>query len=253
LQLINKQLTDYQHMPYRRLPNTDASRAKALRIAYQKGRDFPPFKLSFSQSSFQKVQSFLPSFERNLVEHKRTFSQQMTKSKDYQIVLKKARMYISHFIQVMNMAIIRGELAASTRTFYGMEESDSKIPSLNSEQDIIIWGEKLIQGETKRQMKGLSPISNPTIAVVKVRYENFLDAYKFQKTLQKSNNRTISELTDMRKKADAIILQIWNEVEAQVAELPDDIRREKAREYGVNYVYRKNEINRLNVFDNVTT
>jgi hypothetical protein len=239
-------------MPYRRLPNTDASRVKALRIAYQKGRDIPPFKLSFSQNSFQKVQSFLPGFERSLVEHKRTFNQQLIKSKDYQLVLKKARIYISHFIQVMNMAIIRGELAASTRTFYGMDETDSKIPSLNSEQDLIVWGEKLIQGETKRQLKGLSPISNPTIAVVKVRYENFLDAYKFQKTLQKNNHRTNSELTDMRKKADAIILQIWNEVETELAELPDDIRREKAKEYGVQYVYRKNEISRLDVLASVT-
>ena len=38
------------------------------------------------------------------------------------------------------------------------------------------WGKRIIEGEEFRIRKGASPITNPTIAVVKVRFENFLEA-----------------------------------------------------------------------------
>jgi TorA maturation chaperone TorD len=100
-------------------------------------------------------------------------------------------------------------------------------------------------------MKGMSPITNPTIAVVKVRYETFVDSYKFQKTLQKSSERALLDLNDQRRIADNIITQIWNEVEAAYGELPEDIRRDKAADYGVVYVFRKNELPGLSVLQNV--
>lgn len=212
------------------------------------GKDLPPFKLAYSQGTFQKVQSFLPSFERLVAEHRRAFNQQIAKNKDYQQTMRKARMYISHFIQVMNMAITRGELTASTRSFYGLSEDDSRIPSLVNEQDILHWGENIIQGESKRTMKGYSPITNPTSAVVKVWYENFRDAYTYQKTLEKVNNRSVTELTELRKQADSLILAVWNEVEEKFNDLPEDMKRKKAMEYGLIYVFRKNEISRLSVF-----
>jgi hypothetical protein len=238
-------------MPYRRLPNTDAARLKALRTAFVKGKELPPFKLAFSQATFQKVSSFLPGFEHVISQHRMAYSNQVKKSKEYQASFKKAKMYISHFIQVMNMAIARGELPASARSFFKLAEDDSRLPSLNTEAEVIQWGEHIIQGEAQRIMKGMSPITNPTIAVVKVRYENFVDSYKFQKTLQKSSERALLDLNDQRRTADNIITQIWNEVEAAYNELPEDIRRDKAADYGVVYVFRKNELPSLSVLQNV--
>jgi hypothetical protein len=238
-------------MPYRRLPNTDAARLKALKTAYNKGKELPPFKLAFTQSTFQRVQSFMPMFEKSITESKFTYANQVKKSKEYQVHLKKARMYISHFIQVMNMAIQRGELASMTRTFYGINESDQRIPSLNTEEAVISWGEKIIAGEAERMKKGMSPVTNPTIAVVRVRFENFKDAYHAQKTIKKSSSRYVQELSEQRKSADDIIAQLWNEIENSFNSLPEDIRREKASEYGVVYVYRKNELSRISLPFNV--
>jgi len=229
-------------MPYRRLPNTDAARYKALTTAFQKGRDIPPFKLAFSQSTFRNVQSFLPSFEKAMYETKQAYSNQVKKNKDYLKVQKKAKMYISHFIQVVNMAIIRGDLSDNVREFFGMHDDKYRLPVLNSEADLIKWGEKLIHGENLRKAKALSPITNPTIAVVRVRYEQFLDAYKFQKTLQKNYQRSQEHLATMRKDANAIICDIWNEVEETFKNLSEEERRAKAKEYGLAYVFRKSEL-----------
>ena len=232
-------------MPYRRLPNTDIARLKALKQAYQKGRELPPFKLAFSQSTFYKVQAFLPNFEASVRLYKNTCAVAIAKSKEYPISYKKAKLYISHFIQVMNMAIVRGELHPNIRTFYGIDEFDSKVPEMNTEAEVIRWGEQVIAGETERLKKGMTPVANPTIAVVKVRYEQFMDAYHSKKINQKNNIRILNDVIGLRVQADEIILNVWNEVEKSFSDLPDDMIREKAAEYGVLYVYRKNELRPL--------
>jgi hypothetical protein len=232
-------------MPYRRIPNTDIARHKALSTAYTLGREIPPFKLAFSQSTFQKVQSFLPAFERAMYETKQSFSNQIKKNKEYIRVLKKAKLYISHFVQVINMSILRGDLPVSEKNYFGINDNLNKIPTLNSESDVIKWGEKLIHGEDLRKAKGLSPITNPTIAIVRVRYEQFLDAYKFQKTLQKNYQRSQEYLASKRKEADDIILNIWNEVENTFSSSGENEKRIQAQKYGVTYVFRRNEKNRI--------
>lgn len=238
-------------MPYRRLPNTDKARLKALKIALTKGRELPPFKLAFSQKSNQKLQCFLPGYENAMSFYNQSFITQTRKNRQYSASMKKARMYISHFVQVVNMAIMRGEIRPETRKFFGLNENESRIPSLNTENDIILWGEKLISGEAQRVMAGAAPVTNPTIALVKVRYETFLEAYHHQKTLQKNTSRTQEGLSVLRKEADSIILQIWNEVEESFKDLPDDLKREMAIEYGIVYVYRKNEISSLKFFESL--
>ena len=229
-------------MPYRRLPNTDAARLRALKIAFEKGKELPPFKLAFRQATLQKIQSFLPSFEKAMQESRQAYAKQVEKSKEYASVVKKARLYISHFIQVINMAITRGDLPASERKYYGLQEYAGKLPVLNTESDLIKWGEKLIHGENIRAMEARSAITNPTIAVVKVRYENFLEAYKFQKMLQKNYHRSQEHLEDLRQQANDIIVNIWNEVEETFKEEPDEKRRDRAKQYGIIYVFRRNEL-----------
>jgi hypothetical protein len=158
-------------------------------------------------------------------------------------------LYLSHFIQVLNMTISRGELPEDVRVIYGMDVDEKKIPNLIADKDLLDWGKKIIQGETQRISKGQQPITNPTIAVVKVRYENFAEAYNHQRILQQNTQRMQNELDDLRKKADAIILDIWNEVEDTFKNLPDHERREKAQVYGLVYVYRKNEIKGLQMLE----
>jgi len=235
-------------MPYRRLPNTDVARLKALKQAYQKGKEMPPFKLAFSQSTFYKVQAFLPNFDSVIRLYKNTCAVSITKSKEYPTLYKKAKLYVSHFIQVLNMAIARGELHPNIRTFYGIDEFDSKVPEMNTEAEVIKWGEQVIAGETERLRKGMTPITNPTIAVVKVRFEQFMDAYHPKKVNQKNNDRIMNDVIGLRIQADDIILNVWNEVEKHYADLPDDMMRERAAEYGLSYVFRKNEMRHINVY-----
>ncbi len=232
-------------MPYRRLPNTDAARIKALKAALDKGKTLPPFSLSFSQHSLRKLQAFTPAYEHALKLQKQSFEQQIKKNNLYKEALQKARLYISHFIQVTNLAIVRGELSSDTRKFFRFNGNSTTLPSLKTEKEVIEIGEQIIVGETERIRHGVTCVTNPTIAVVKVRYELFMEAYNYQKTLQKKNKLLLAKLANLRTDANQIILQIWNEVEDKYKDLPEDMKREKASQYGLSYVYRKNELHKV--------
>lgn len=240
-------------MPYRRLPNTDSARVKALILAHEKGNELPPFKLAFSQTMFQKIKSILPGFENAISENKNSLNLHADKNKEYQKRLKKAKLYISHFIQVVDMAIIRGDIQAEIRTYYGLDKEERKLPSLSSEEEILAVGKAIIEGEKVRRGKGLAPVTNPTIAVVQVHYDKFLDAYNHQKSLKKRTSHAHEVLDSLRSSIDDIIQQTWNEIEDTYKDLPEDIRREKCTKYGVVYVFRKNELTGVNLFQTEQT
>ena len=156
-------------MPYRRLPNTDAARIRALKAALKKGQNLELDTIAYPFPLKQKIEFFLPKFEVAIVNSRLAKEKQFDNSQKFSEYAKKARLYISHFIQVLNFCIARGELKASARTFYGLEENSSKVPSLLTEQDLLQWGEKVIAGEQNRLSNGGgNPIYCPSIALVKI-------------------------------------------------------------------------------------
>ena len=226
-------------MPYRRLPNTDQARLRALHTAIIMAQKKDPEDLAFSEKSLNRLRAFYTNFETTLIHHKLARKQQEKSSNAYLETVKKARLYLSHFIQVLNFSIQRGDIKTSVREFYGF--SDKKSPSLITDSEVLEWGKKIIEGEHKRITHGGNPLYNPSIAIVKVKFDQFVDAYHFQKTLQNNTARWTIKVAELRKDADEIILSIWNEVEERFSELPDDLKRERSTEYGLTYVYRPME------------
>jgi hypothetical protein len=231
-------------MPYRRLPNTDSARLRALKRAVEMSKEIPPFKLAFSMKTLVKIQALLPAFENSISHQRQTLVNQNEKARTNQDTARKARLYITHFLKVMNMAISRGELPAETRTFYGIASDDASIPSLTTENELVAWGKRIIDGEEYRIRKGSTPVTNPSIAVVKVRYEKFLETRNHYRTINRRATECVSKTSDMRSEADELITTLWNEIEARYSSLPEEEKRAEAEKYGLVYVYRKNEMAR---------
>jgi len=227
-------------MPYRRLPNTDQARLRALHAAVIAGQKKSPEELAFSSKTLTRLRAFYTTFETTIIHHKLARQQQEKNSSTYQEIVRKARLYLSHFVQILNFAIQRGDMKPDVRKYYGIDE-DKKTPSFLLDSEVLEWGKKIIEGDHQRILHGGNPIYNPSIALVKVKFDQFLDAYHFQKTLQNNTARWTSKVVELRNEADEIILDIWNEVEEHFAGLPDDLKREKAVEYGLTYVYRPME------------
>lgn len=232
-------------MPYRRLPNTDAARIRAMRVALAKGKELPPFKLAYTAGTFVRLQAFLPSFENIYQLQRQSMSNQVNSNKEYQEVVKKAKTYVSHFLRVMNLAIQRGDLRKDTLEFFGMNNGNSSIPTLSSEKDVISWGKLIIEGEANRLRAGRTAVTNPTIAVVKVHFEKFMDAWMYQKTLHKRTGDYTNQIAVLRKESDALIVNIWNEVEKSFSDLSEEEKRTEAEKYGLVYVFRKSELQKV--------
>ncbi len=229
-------------MPYRRLPNTDQARLRSLKQAVQKADLVRLYDLAFSQKLLVQIQNFLPTFEKALNEYKQVMLQQTRQGNAYRELLKSARMYTSHFIQVLNMAVLRGEIKQQAQEFYGLEAGTRSLPDLSTDHLVQEWGQKIIDGEQKRIMQGGTPIYTPSIANVKVKYERFKEAYFDQKFSHNSLERHHNTIVSMRKNADELIANLWNEIEGHYQEEGDsETKLDFCREYGIIYYYRKEE------------
>jgi len=207
--------------------------------------------MAFSAKTVIRLQKFLPLFEHSIQIQRQSVASMNKRSKDFNDIVRKAKLYLTHFIRVMNMAIYRGDLPAETRAYYGLSTNEATVPALNTDNELMSWGRRVIEGEEFRIRKGGSPITNPTIAVVKVRFEQFIEAWNFHKTLVKKTHDYAERTGDMRKEADDIILQVWNEVETSLVNLPEEIRKRECEDYGLVYIYRKCELEKAGNANNI--
>lgn len=229
-------------MPYRRLPNTDNARIKALKTAINKCANTDFNDVAVSMKTLYKAKSAVGKFERMCKIYQQTFDTQIKANKSFQKQIKNVRMYLSHFIQVLYLAIIRNEIKQNNLSLYGLDESNLLLPNLSTNEMLMEWGEKIIQGEEKRISNGGVPIYNPTIAKVKVMYSIFKDGYNTQQIHQRATNRTQNEVVNFRKEIDLIILELWEQVENATMDLPAQKKMDRNREYGIVYYYRKGEV-----------
>ena len=229
-------------MPYRRLPNTDQASIRALKSAVGKGDAYNVNELAISLNTLSEARNFLSKFEIAHNYYAQCYDNQVKESPKHQSNVKTARLYISHFIQVLNLSVLRSEVKPIHKKLYCLPIDNYNVPDLTSEAAMVEWGKRIIEGERKRTSQGGVPIYNPTIAKVKVHYDIFVDSYERQKALQVLTNRSLEGLATMRTRADELILDIWNQVEEKFRNIsPNELRLDKCRDYGVIYYYRTGE------------
>lgn len=224
------------------MPNTDAARIRALKTAIDKTETTDYNDLCLSTKIVSRAKKVLVKFESLTANYHQVYQTQIESNKVFLIKVKNARMYISHFIQVLYMSIIRSEIKENQLELYGLEDMNMLVPDLTSNDQIMEWGRKIIDGETKRTSRGAVPIYNPTIAKVNVMYSLFKDGYEAQKLYQENTARQMKMVSEYREVVDEVIFNIWEEVEKSNESLPQNVRLDKNREYGIVYYYRKGEL-----------
>jgi hypothetical protein len=226
-------------MPYRRLPNTDNSRIRALKIAIDKSSTF--FGQNVISLDIQRLRYMLRNFETAQIRYKDSLEAQASANRKFQRLVKNARLYISHFIQVFNFCVIRNEIKKEYKQLYGIDPDNFTVPDLTSNDSLLFWGENIIRGEQNRTAQGGIPIYNPTIARVNVAFSQFKDAYFTQKTYQNTTSRQLESLSQQREDIDATLILLWNQIEGAFSYLQPKERLERCKEYGVVYYLRKEE------------
>lgn len=228
-------------MPYRRLPNTDQARLRALKTAIQRAAesDFTEQVLPYRLST--EAETCLLKFENIISQYKMYFDNKASSNKKYRTLVQNTRMYVSHFIQVLNLAVIRGEIKREAKRLYHLDENVFSLPDLSTEENLLLWGQNIIEGETARMAQGGIPINCPAINKVKVHYDMFLDSQSGQSMNRLTAERVIEEVYKLREEADSIILKIWDLVEKFYENRLPYERMRCCKNYGMIFYYRPGE------------
>lgn len=234
-------------MPAKKLPTTDEERIRALQIIIDQDELIGTENAILSISELYENRNFLLTFEGTCFCFKQAMEDESKAGKAYVELFKTAQLYISHFIQVLNLAIIRNEIKIENLSYYGLENSNEfTVPDLSSEEAVLQWGNCLIEGEAARTSRGGSPIYNPAISKVKVHYDLFKDSLYSLKIYRQNTLRNQESLADMRDRIDRIIWDTWTKLEFKYWGLPPEERKRKFNDYGINFHHQAGE--QLNVF-----
>lgn len=228
-------------MPYRRLPKTDASRILAMRKALDTESSNYGERQPVPFVYIQQIKNIINQFETQVQNFHFYYNQRVENNRRVNEATRNARMYLSHFIQVLNMAVERGEIKRAKKAYYGLDEKSNTIPRLVSDDDIFLWGKKVMDGENRRIAEGGIAITCPSIQRVKVHYEMFSERRQEKKTSQSSANREHDTLAKMRETIDDLLLKVWDNIEEFYSDLKPYAKMVACQKCGVVYYYRHGE------------
>lgn len=232
-------------MPYRRFPKTDAARLRALKTLLDNNEIYVVRNRFIDWQTLNRAQ---PAYDRLLTaseQYRMTLAAQTRNRHKMERSMQMAQMYVSHFIKVLLMSVERGEIKKQHLPLYGFTEESPGLPLLNTVNAIKEWGQKIIEGEKARLKEGGRPIYNPSIGMVSTHFDIFVTASTQQFELQERTKKANAEVARLRPEVDAILQDLWNQIEKHYENEPPEVRFRKCRELGIIYYYRRHEPHEL--------
>ncbi|QIA09635.1 hypothetical protein [Draconibacterium halophilum] len=248
-------------MPYRELPNTIIGRTNVLEKTNEKASSTPAEQWAISTETQTKLASLYASMRQEIAERQEQFAKQAEASgaenAQQQVLLR----IVSHFIRVFNMAVERGVFSPADRLYYGLNASQSDLPKLSTEQDLVTWARNLVAGEEKRTQQSAPeapvipvvpgtetesiqekvPMSNPSAAEVEAELNKYVELSNAQSAEKQAFDAENKDVLDMLPEIDELIRDIYDEVEFYYRKETPANRRKLARQWGVVYVSRPGE------------
>ncbi len=227
----------------RRLPNSEATRALALDRAALKISISPPGDIVLSAQTQARLATIRTALNTNLALRGQALGNQMGMTPDKDNKRRKAGLFVSHFVMGCDKAALRGEpgFTLSDRTFFQLDGSNDALPPLETDDEVFLWGSRIIAGNALRLAAGKPAMPFPLIADVNTKYTDFTTVFGDYNLLKRAYDDAQEAISGMRPEVDSLILRIWNEVEAAYSEEDAESKRRNSREWGVVYVLTGNE------------
>ena len=234
-------------MPFKFTPHSVLGTLEVLRTASRKNAQTTDADRAISQETATKVVSTLAMYENEIGERDEQFAMQAnaTAAETKQKWIVKT--YASHFFQVLNLAIERGEYSASDRRYYGLDINYSQMPALRSEAEIIEWAKKIVVGEANRlSAPGRNTDTNismqkPSAKQVETELNKFITLSDAQMAERAKFDKENKDVLDMLPEINELIRDIYDEVEFFYRKESPSNKRKLSRDWGVVYYTRSGE------------
>ncbi len=215
-------------------PKSNFDRQKALMTAFTQNAN-PGLNNPLTQRTKDRLLAIYPEYNIKMAQMGAKKAQSVGLMAEKEKMREKVALYCSHFIQVFNMCVKRGEYPAGHRAFYQLDVENDKVPALQLERQVTTVARNIITGEQARIAQGGSPMSRPSadeIEDIFVIYKNLISTGSNAKDALDNAQEDIQRLN---KEANGVIKKVWREAEVFYSEQKRESMREHARRWGVHY------------------
>lgn len=154
-------------------------------------------------------------------------------------------MLCSHFHQVLDLAIARGDFAVGARSYYGRDVNAKSLPKLASYDDVQAVAQNIVKGEAARQTaEGASYLAMalPSAANVAAALSAFTAARQASQQAEVTTDQQREDVSNLYAQAYELGVDIYAEVEHFYRkDASASSFRAKCRRWGLVYLYDKNE------------
>jgi hypothetical protein len=152
-------------------------------------------------------------------------------------------MYVSHFHQVLDLGILRGDFLPGDRPYYGRDITATTVPALATYDAVEEAAAAIVKGEADRQAaataagKPFTPMTLPSAAQVATVLAAFKEARDKSQLAQTKTETEREEAQTIYTEAQALAVDICDTVEFFYRKDPEPAsRRSKCRRWGVVYI-----------------
>ncbi len=233
-------------MPSRRLPNSVPAVIRTLKTARDEWKNTVAAARAITTDQWAQLDDAAPAslLNRLLKEASDVDLAQASQAPfTTQVSLTAAQltMHVSHFHQVLDLGIVRGQFAAGARSYYGRDVNATSIPDLTTYAAVDEAAENIVKGEAARQTAegaGYLPMALPSAAQVGTLLTQFKNLSYQSEQAQVNTDQQREELNALYPAAQALAVDICDTVEFFYRKDPDDAsRRVKCQRWGVVYIY----------------
>ncbi|MBN2091643.1 hypothetical protein JW964_18660 [candidate division KSB1 bacterium] len=230
-------------MPYRTPINTDAGRISFMERCTMQNENEAATKNPLVETETMGVmKQALLDFKTAITQRGKEAADQIPAVAQKEESKATCGMWISHFFQVLSLWIKRELHDEGIYKYYSMDVKGPAVPPLYQDNEVLYWGEQLLQGEAKRIADGGPAMMNPSAEQFKPIYETYKGKLQILQKEKNELNAAEEAVNSLRARVDQVIDDAIAELEFRLRKFDAPNRRRKMRTYGVNFSYRPEEI-----------
>ncbi|MEO7934257.1 MAG: hypothetical protein ABIT76_13975 [Chthoniobacterales bacterium] len=234
-------------MPNRRLPNSTPAVLRTFQTAHDTYLLTPVASEraitaeQFAQLDLTVPTSLFSRFKKEASEVDLALAAQAPLSSDLAVKVARLTLFVSHFHQVLDLGIVRGDFAVGARTFYGRDITATTLPDLTTYVAVAEAAQKIVDGETARATaEGASyqAMALPSAAEVGSVLTAYKAAASASQTATLKTDQERENVSELYPEAQELAVDLCDTIEFFYRKDPSDgSRRTKCQRWGVVYLF----------------
>ena len=240
-------------MPFRRLPDTNASRLAAFVACDKKFRASSSGLILITaaqgaQVDPQNPQSLYSRFKKEVGDVAPALALQVAATTLVDTRKHRLHLLVSQALSNILAAIEREDLAPEVRGLYQLGANQETLPELVTKAQLLAWAGHLKTGETARLASTLpkhaqaGALAWPSIAQIDTAVGLLESAEADQLRAKEKTDTEQEEATALVSEVDVFIKDLWDTIEFNLRTHDGPSLRRRAREWGVFYATRPGEV-----------